>query len=27
VLDDGTIVPYDIYLKVKRVKEIDEMLR
>ena len=27
VLEDGTVVPYDIYLKIKRIKEIDEMLR
>ncbi len=27
VLEDGTVVPYDIYLKIKRIREIDEVLK
>ncbi|MFH1642031.1 MAG: hypothetical protein ABIC04_03975 [Nanoarchaeota archaeon] len=27
VLEDGTVVPYEVYLKIKRIKEIDEVLR
>jgi len=27
VLEDGTVIPYDVYLKLKRIKEIDVILR